>query len=59
MRQLVVLSGKGGTGKTSVTAAFAHLASEGEYADKFIVADADVDAANLELVLQPQLVEVQ
>ncbi|MBT3315594.1 MAG: 4Fe-4S binding protein [Anaerolineae bacterium] len=59
MRQLVVLSGKGGTGKTSVTAAFAHLASEGEYADKFIVADADVDAANLELVLQPQLLEEQ
>ncbi len=59
MRQLVVLSGKGGTGKTSVTAAFAHLASEGEFTNKFIVADTDVDAANLELVLQPQLLEEQ
>ena len=47
-RQLVVLSGKGGTGKTTVTAALAHLASK----DLTIsLADADVDAANLELVL--------
>ena len=30
MKQLVILSGKGGTGKTSVAAAFAHLAAEGE-----------------------------
>lgn len=57
MKQLIVLSGKGGTGKTSLTAAFAHLASQGEYADQFIMADADVDAANLELVLQPKLIE--
>ncbi|MBN1247162.1 MAG: ATP-binding protein [Anaerolineae bacterium] len=47
-RQLVVLSGKGGTGKTSVAAAFAHLASQ---AFAISIADADVDAANLELVL--------
>ena len=59
MKQLVVLSGKGGTGKTSVTAAFAHLASESQYANRFILADADVDAANLELVLQPRLLEEQ
>ena len=48
--QLVVLSGKGGTGKTTVAAALAHLAS-GEM--PLVLADADVDAANLELVLDP------
>lgn len=59
MKQLVILSGKGGTGKTSLTAAFAHLASRGRYAGQVILADADVDAANLELVLQPRLLEEQ
>jgi MinD superfamily P-loop ATPase len=54
MKQLVVLSGKGGTGKTSVTAAFAHLAAEGDIPIHAVLADADVDAANLELVLDPQ-----
>lgn len=49
--QLVVLSGKGGTGKTSVTAALAHLASQ-EMSP--VLADADVDASNLELVLHPE-----
>lgn len=47
-KQLVVLSGKGGTGKTTVAAALADLASR-ELA--LSLADADVDAANLELVL--------
>jgi MinD superfamily P-loop ATPase len=50
MRQLVILSGKGGTGKTTIAAALAHLASQEL---KIILADADVDAANLELVLNP------
>jgi MinD superfamily P-loop ATPase len=50
MKQLVILSGKGGTGKTSITAALAHLAAQ-EYT--LVMADADVDAANLELVLDP------
>lgn len=54
MKQLVILSGKGGTGKTSVAAAFAHLAAEGEPSVRAVLADADVDAANLELVLAPQ-----
>jgi MinD superfamily P-loop ATPase len=54
MKQLVILSGKGGTGKTSVAAAFAHLASNGS---KAILADADVDAANLELLLSPKVLE--
>jgi MinD superfamily P-loop ATPase len=53
MKQLVILSGKGGTGKTSVAAAFAHLAAEGDDPIRAILADADVDASNLELVLNP------
>ena len=57
MKQLVILSGKGGTGKTSLTAAFSHLASQSDYAGSIVLADADVDAANLELVLQPNLLE--
>lgn len=54
MRQLVILSGKGGTGKTTVTAALAHLASQEM---PIVLADADVDAANLELVLAPTKLE--
>jgi MinD superfamily P-loop ATPase len=54
MKQLVILSGKGGTGKTSVAAALAHLASEEM---PIVLADADVDAANLELVLDPTRLE--
>jgi Mrp family chromosome partitioning ATPase len=54
MKQLVILSGKGGTGKTSVAAALAHLAS---LEMPIVLADADVDAANLELVLDPVKLE--
>jgi MinD superfamily P-loop ATPase len=54
MKQLVILSGKGGTGKTSVAAALAHLASSDL---SVVLADADVDAANLELVLAPRRLE--
>lgn len=54
MKQLVILSGKGGTGKTSVAAALAHLASRDL---SIVLADADVDAANLELVLEPTRLE--
>jgi MinD superfamily P-loop ATPase len=56
MKQLVILSGKGGTGKTSVAAALAHLASQEM---PTVLADADVDAANLELVLSPTKLEEQ
>ncbi len=56
MKQLVILSGKGGTGKTSVAAAFAHLAAQGNPQINAVLADADVDAANLELVLDPRKV---
>lgn len=55
MKQLVILSGKGGTGKTTVAAALAHLAS---LELSVVLADADVDAANLELVLDPVKREV-
>ncbi len=48
-RQLVVLSGKGGTGKTSLVAALAALASNK------VLADCDVDAADLHLILDPQV----
>jgi MinD superfamily P-loop ATPase len=56
MKQIVVLSGKGGTGKTTVTAALAHLASE-DPGTRAILVDADVDAANLELLLASRIVE--
>lgn len=51
MREIVVISGKGGTGKTSLTAAFAHLAS-GK-----IICDLDVDAPDLHILLRPQVSE--
>lgn len=51
MIQFVVLSGKGGTGKTTITAALAERAwNDGQ---QMVLADADVDAANLALLLAP------
>ena len=50
--ELVVISGKGGTGKTSITASFAALA-----AGRAVLADCDVDAADLHLVLTPEILE--
>lgn len=52
MRELVVISGKGGTGKTSVAASLAVLA------DRPVIADCDVDAADLHLVFQPVVREL-
>jgi MinD superfamily P-loop ATPase len=57
MKHLVILSGKGGTGKTSLAAAFAQLAHDGLSPMRTVLADSDVDAANLELVLNPRKVE--
>lgn len=51
MREVVVLSGKGGTGKTSIVGSFAALAK-----NKVLV-DCDVDAADLHLLLQPVIKE--
>ena len=49
MKELIVISGKGGTGKTSLLAAFASLAN-GK-----VLCDADVDAADLHLVMDPEI----
>ena len=54
MKEIVVISGKGGTGKTSVTASFAYLGGE-----EIIVADCDVDAADMHLLLQPDFSEAE
>jgi MinD superfamily P-loop ATPase len=47
--EIVVISGKGGTGKTSLTSSFAVLGG-----DKLVVADCDVDAADMHLLLNPK-----
>ena len=49
MKQLTIISGKGGTGKTTITAAFATLAQNA------VLADCDVDAADLHLILDPEI----
>jgi len=53
MKELTVISGKGGTGKTSITASIASLA------ERRVVIDADVDAANLFLTLEHQVIETE
>jgi MinD superfamily P-loop ATPase len=53
MKELLVISGKGGTGKTSLTAAFAALASNK------VLLDLDVDAPDLHLLLRPQVKQRQ
>jgi MinD superfamily P-loop ATPase len=49
MKQLTVVSGKGGTGKTSITASFASLTKNA------VFADCDVDAADLHLIFKPEI----
>jgi MinD superfamily P-loop ATPase len=49
VKELVVISGKGGVGKTSIVASFAAMA------DEAVLADCDVDAADLHLVLHPAI----
>ena len=51
MKEITVLSGKGGTGKTSITAAIASVAKNAIFCDN------DVDAADLHLLLQPSVLE--
>lgn len=48
MKEILVISGKGGTGKTSLTAAFAHLAK------RHVICDLDVDAPDMHLLLKPE-----
>jgi MinD superfamily P-loop ATPase len=50
MKELIVISGKGGTGKTSLMAAFSSLA------ENKVLCDADVDAADLHLITDPEVV---
>ena len=50
MKEIVILSGKGGTGKTSITASFAALE-----AGKSVIADCDVDAADMHLLTAPEI----
>ena len=50
MKELIIISGKGGTGKTSLMAAFASLA------ENEVLCDADVDAADLHLIANPTIV---
>jgi MinD superfamily P-loop ATPase len=51
MKQITVISGKGGTGKTSLTGSFAALAKDA------VFADCDVDASNLHLIIKPEVIE--
>ena len=48
MTEIVVISGKGGTGKTSITASFSYLAGS-----TVVLADCDVDAADMHLLMRP------
>jgi MinD superfamily P-loop ATPase len=50
-KELTIISGKGGTGKTSLAASFATLAG------RCVIADCDVDAPDLHLVLSPRVLE--
>jgi len=49
MKQITILSGKGGTGKTTLTASFAALSRNA------VLADCDVEASNLHLLLKPEV----
>jgi len=51
MKELVIISGKGGTGKTSLTAAFAFLAQDN------VLADCDVDAPDLHILAHPEIIQ--
>ncbi|CAD7767217.1 MAG: Electron transport complex subunit RsxB [Candidatus Argoarchaeum ethanivorans] len=51
MKQITIISGKGGTGKTTLVASFAALA------ENVVIADCDVDAPDLHLLLHPEIVK--
>ena len=51
MKEITILSGKGGTGKTSITAAIASIAKDAVFCDN------DVDAADLHLIMKPTIRE--
>jgi len=51
VKEIIIISGKGGTGKTSLVSSFAYLA------ENKVLCDADVDAADLHLILDPEIIE--
>ena len=51
MKEIVIISGKGGTGKTSITASLAVIASQNA-----VIADCDVDAADMHILLAPDFI---
>jgi MinD superfamily P-loop ATPase len=51
VKQITIISGKGGTGKTTICAAFASLANDA------VIADCDVDAADMHLILRPEILQ--
>ncbi|MDH4123712.1 MAG: ATP-binding protein [Thermoplasmata archaeon] len=51
MMEIAVLSGKGGTGKTTIVSSYAHLV------EKAVLVDCDVDAPNLDLILHSRLIK--
>ncbi len=53
MKHIVIISGKGGTGKTTIAASFCVLAK------KPVIIDCDVDASNMHLLLSPQMLQTQ
>ena len=53
MKQITIISGKGGTGKTTLVASFAALA------ENMVIADCDVDAPDLHLLLHPEIVKTE
>jgi len=53
LHRVTVISGKGGTGKTTISAMFTYFSSS----DDVTIVDADVDAPNLHLLLQPEIIE--
>jgi len=52
VKEIVIISGKGGTGKTSIAASFAVLGGK-----NVVVADCDVDAADMHLLMQPEFAQ--
>ena len=53
MKQITIISGKGGTGKTTLVASFAALA------ENIVIADCDVDAPDLHLLLHPEIIKTE
>ncbi|TGC10926.1 ATP-binding protein [Methanolobus halotolerans] len=51
VKQVTIISGKGGTGKTTISSAFASLA------ENAVIADCDVDAADMHLIMGPNILE--